>query len=390
MSALDLESFVERTQAVVDATSPATIGETRAWLVEPLLEALGWDVHEASCRTNRAVDGTHFEYVCTIDGIPALLVATESFDDTLEKSRAASLVETMAWTGIDRTIYTNGRDLLLLAGTTEIDRLVCDYSELTAYESALEHYTRVQLEERLETDTREHVSKRLAIERATLLETFSDELAAVTGNAADHTAEFEAATERFLDQLITSFSDDTSAEAEHEDISRDVSMEFSEGSVIGGTSTDEASASTSEDVDTDSRPESDPAGSENDHPSTDRDQDESQESSYVVRFFNERGSIGAIGHSSPETALVGTTEYLFERGLSGVTVPWHPDDDADKAVLNANAVHPDGTPMETPHQLSNGLYLEASGDEETQATRIEELVSRAGLRVMLSGEWTRE
>ena len=167
-------------------------------------------------------------------------------------------------------------------------------------------------------------------------------------------------------------------------------MEFSEGSVIGDTSTDEASASAPEDGHTDSSPESDLTSSENESPPDGRTEDDGQESSYVVRFFNERGSIGAIGHSSPETALVGTTEYLFERGLSGVTVPWHPDDDSDKAVLNANAVHPDGTPMETPHQLSNGLYLEASGDEETRASRIEELVSRAGLRVMMSGEWTRE
>jgi len=107
---------------------------------------------------------------------------------------------------------------------------------------------------------------------------------------------------------------------------------------------------------------------------------------YVVRFFNDRGSIGAIGHSSATGALVEAAEYLLERGLTGVDVPWRPDD-ANKTILNDEPVRVDGSPMDEPKQLSRGLYLEVAGDVDDRAARVKSLADRAGLRAMLAGEW---
>ncbi|SDJ93695.1 hypothetical protein [Natronorubrum texcoconense] len=432
MSVLDLDAYVTRSRALVDSTPPSTRRETRTWLVDPLLETLGWDVHADSCVTDTVVDGTRLEYVCSVDGVPALLVAVDSFGESLEKSRAVALLETMAWTGVDRAIYTNGRDFLLLAGTTDVERLACRLSSLTDHESAIAHYTRDAVGRSLERHSREFVARQLAIERSNLADAIVDELTDATEQGDAYASEFESAADRFLERLVASFADGGSggAVAELDSAgSDDVSVEFSDPSAsdaeadrssgerstsLGegyirrertdeptppeevddarstGTDSSVPNASDSDSVaDTGASTESDAVDSDAAQPSDETgDETETEgDGEYVVRFFNDRGSVGAIGHSSADQALVATTEYLFERGLSGVTVPWHPDDEDERAVLHESPTHPDGTPMSEPQQLSNGLYLETAGDADERAARVDALVARAGLRAMLTGDW---
>ncbi|ELY42158.1 hypothetical protein [Natronorubrum tibetense] len=433
MSVLDLDAYVTRSRALVDSTPPSTRRETRTWLVDPLLETLGWDVHADSCLTDTIVDGTRLEYVCSVDGVPAMLVAVDPFGDSLEKSRAVALLETMAWTGIDRAIYTDGRDYLLLAGTTDVERLACRLSSLSDHESAIAHYTHDAVGRSLERHSREFVARQLAIERSNLAEAIVDELTDATEQGEAYASEFESAADRFLEQLVASFADGGSggAVAELDSAgSDDVSVEFSDPSASGakpdgstgerstslgegyiqrdrtdestssgeadeartdGTDSRAADATESDSVaDAGASTESEPTDSDVAHSSDDTDDKTESEGDgeYVVRFFNDRGSVGAIGHSSADQALVATAEYLFQRGLSGVTVPWHPDEDEDeRAVLHESPTHPDGTPMSEPQQLSNGLYLETAGDTDERAARVDALVARAGLRAMLTGDW---
>ncbi|MDQ2051378.1 hypothetical protein RBH26_12920 [Natronolimnohabitans sp. A-GB9] len=416
MSTFDLDAFVERSQALVDSSLPTTIRETRAWLVDPFLETLGWDVHAESCLTDRTVDDTALEYVCTIDDVPALFVAVERYGDSLTKDRAIALLETMAWTGVDRAIYTDGRDVLLLAGTTDVDRLACRLPELPDHESAISHYTRETIGQQLARHARPFVARQLAIERERLLEAIVTELTAATGGGDAYRTEFESAADRFLERLVASFA----AEREQSTMEleaapeADVSIEFSETTVSDddrrsrrdrnterpepGTPDSTVTESENENADTRRSPDDETATStdvDSDDPTrssespadADETDGETDNGEYVVRFFNDRGSIGAIGHSTSSRALVGAAEYLFERGLSGVRVPWHPDDTDTRAVLNESPTHPDGTSMTAPHQLSNGLYLETAGDVETRADRLEALAARAGLRAMLTGDW---
>lgn len=442
MSVLDLRAFVSRSRALVDSAPPTTGRETRAWLVDPFLETLGWDVHADSCVTDVSVDGTHLEYVCAVESVPALLVAVEPFEESLDKSRAVGLLETMAWTGIDRAIYTNGRDYLLLAGTTDAERLACRLSSLPDHESAIAHYSRETVGRRLERHSRAFVARQLAIERDALVDAIVSELTNATEQGAAYRSEFESATDRFLDRLVASFADDDRDQPAGEleaDTGSDVSIEFSEvtrsadedgrsshedrqsvdqrsestnGEYIARNESDDSAATEdggppeSARADSSAAPENPTdnesdgsAGAEAEPDVTDGDVDRSSDRTpdrredsgdgeYVVRFFSDRGSIGAIGHSRADQALVQAAEYLFERGLSGVTVPWSPDgaDDA-RAVLNDSPTHADGSPMGAPQQLSNGLYLETAGETAEQADRVESLVARAGLRAMLTGDW---
>ncbi len=43
--------------------------------------------------------------------------------------------------------------------------------------------------------------------------------------------------------------------------------------------------------------------------------------------------------------------------------------------------------MDADRQLSNGLYLETGGDVDDHSARVEALTARAGLRVLLTGDW---
>ncbi|QSW98097.1 hypothetical protein [Haloterrigena alkaliphila] len=424
MSALDLDAYVSRARALVGSTPPATRRETRAWLVEPFLETLGWDVHDEACLTDATVDGSPLEYVLAVGGVPALLVAVESYSESLEKARAVDLLETMAWTGIDRAIYTNGRDYLLLAGTTDVDRLACQLPELGEHESTVAHYTRETIGQRLERHARPFVARQLAVERETLVDAIVAELTDAADQSGTYSAEFESAADRFVDRLVASFADDDRRAAGELESApdADVSIEFSETTISGTDHSTDAESSAAESpepsrtAETDSRAPKEDAASERgddaaadgepkplpDDGDSDRshdsrsdqaasEDDDESDGEYVVRFFNDRGSIGAIGHSSADRALVATAEYLFERGLSGVTVPWSPDEsDGARAVMNESPTHPDGTPMSAPEQLSNGLYLETAGSVDERATRLEALVDRAGLRAMLTGDWESE
>ncbi|QLG50542.1 hypothetical protein [Natrinema halophilum] len=448
MPSIDLAPFVDRVAALVDSSPPTDGRETRTWLVEPFLEALGWDPRADACVVERTVDDTHLEYVPTIDSVPALFVAVEAYDESLEKPRANALRQAMAWTGVDRAIYTNGREYLLLAGTTDIEYHVLEVAELADSQQVIATYSRDACSRRLEQHARDHVARQLAVERSQLIESIVDRLTAATVQGEIYAGEFESATDRFLDRLVVAFAKNRE---ERPDSATDVAIRFDESTITddgrspttdgktsgrsgengdarrtddpvetgepnssgrkddeeqrngtrfqqtegeaeptaadeqsGSDSRDDDSSGTAGDTDLEGRPE----GKENEAgEGTETEPDEGGE--YIVRFFNDRGSIGAIGHSTSRGALVEATEYLLGRGLAGVEVPWSPDD-ATVTVLNDEPARSDGSPMAEPERLSNGLYLDTAGDDDDRADRVEALSARVGLRAMVSGGWDSE
>ncbi|ADD06696.1 uncharacterized protein Nmag_3144 [Natrialba magadii ATCC 43099] len=461
MTGAALRTFVARSRSVVESAPPAVRPATRTWFVDPFLETLGWDVHADSCTAETTVDDTALEYVFAVDDVPALLVAVEPATETLETDRARSLLEAMTWSGIDRALYTNGRQFLFLAGTETgvgaIDRLVCSLDELVDHEESIEYFTRAAVGQRLDPTSRQAIARQFALERPQLVDEIVATLTDATGEAASAAA-LETATARFVDQLLVSFGSDDGLQlpADAGDVHEDVSLQFTESTADkttgagGATAEDEgegrgsdtepASASEAEPntetesaVDPDEGVDQDgPVGGDGTHRTAETptsegatDADDSADSTvdtdddaatdpYVVRFFNDRGSIGAIGHSQSHEALVQATEYLFERGLSGISVPWSPADvDSEQSVdtehassgvdgdstnssppsttiLNDTPHAADGTPMAKPRQLSNGLYLETAGTLDVHGTRVEALTKRAGLRAMLTGAWNDE
>ncbi|AXR78572.1 hypothetical protein [Natrarchaeobaculum sulfurireducens] len=424
MTGPDLQSYVNRSRALLESSSPSTVRETRTWLVDPFLATLGWDVHAETCRTNERVDETLLEYVFSVGSVPALFVAVEPYNAGLDESRAVELLEVMAWSGIDRAIYTDGSAFLFLAGTTDADRLGCRLLSLPEYESSIAHYGRTSLERHVADDTRAFVARRLALERSRIVESIVDELTTHAGDGGTYSSEFEAASERFLDQLVVSFA---ASEPTFAPTSEDVALEFTDATAadshIGGAKIDPTDSRSSASGDDATPPAPDgqrhPLGDGSSSPATDEtddiddtddtdgpdestapsadasdstpseamadDERSTADGEFVVRFFNDRGSIGAIGGSSSTAALVHATEYLLARGLSGVDLPWEPGD--EPTVLNDQPVRADGSSMREPRELANGWYLEADGDVDDHANRVEAVTERAGLRAMLTGDW---
>ncbi|EMA42943.1 hypothetical protein [Halobiforma nitratireducens] len=437
---VDVSAFVARSRVLLETSPPTTRRETRTWLVEPFLETLGWDAKGGStaCERDPSLDSLQLEYAFSVDGVPAVFVAVEPATDSLEESRADALADGMRRSGVDRAIYTNGREYLLLAGAgSEIERFGCRLPALPDCASALEHYARSGLATRLERHTRAHVARQLAFDRERLVDAIVGELTANVTGGESHAAEFESAADSFLAELIGAFSDesgvagsiDTTAgdtltfdgargpdsnvpERRHGGDQEQPALDGTGASAVDGDdgpradSSNSSNSSNSKTRANDGTASSSISGSvpeeqgerERERKTVTDDDDgpehgdpleedgESDDGEYVVKFFNERGSIGAVGHSKSDQALVAAVEYLFDRGLSGISVPWTPTDDGP-AVLNDEPARSDGVPMADPRELSNGLYLEVGGEVETRAELARALADRAGLRAMVTGDW---
>ncbi|MFC7214602.1 hypothetical protein ACFQO4_11005 [Saliphagus sp. GCM10025334] len=408
MSTPRLETFVTRTRLLCEAAPPETLAETTP-IVDMLLSALGWNtVHD--CRRNISVAGTTLEYVCSIEATPALFVTVDPASAFPSSDRLSALGTCLAETGVDRAIYTDGREAVLLAGTDSIDTHHCDLRRRETLDPLLEHYQRPALERRLGRHSRATVARRLAVERTAVRETLVDDLEAVTGSA--YTDELEAAVDRLIEHLIGSFSGTDAASA----------SPSTSGNPDAGTPTFESEAAEAEDESEplekptrdrvqycersldgppDKRPDAGDSGdgdagddtTSNTTPSTDRNEPTTRsDGEYVARFFADHGSIGAIGHGSSTEALVHAAEFLLERGLSGVHVPWpgsEPEAHEAGGTLDPPVlVDRDGASrLSRSRELSNGYHLNTAGSSTDHAARVEALGARAGYRVMLTGDW---
>lgn len=427
MSADRLERFRDRTSLLLEETPPQTKRETRT-IVEELLWALGWDTR-VDCRTDVTLDGTTIDYVCGVDSLPALVVAVESADRGLDPDRLQALGEVMVESGVDRGLYTNGQVIQLMAGTTPIETHQGDLRSPATLEILAAEYHERTLADRLQRHDRRHVARRFVFEREQVHADVLDVLTAVAGDA--YRGELEQAVDGFLEDVTASFrTDDTGASSgqsgtpvNRSDAARKYRFDETETADSRPSDVDDASRAESEpetsDVDsaqsrsqrrdsedvTDSdtptngndggRQARTEGADEDDHDTADTVTDagtDEADGEYVVRFFGDHGSVGAIGHSSSAGALVHAAEFLFERGLSGVRLPWPSSEAA--AVDNGVGADEDllvgrtaASVLVESRQLSNGIHLNVGGSEGDHVARLEALASRAGYRVMLTGDW---
>lgn len=400
MGRADLNAFVARARALADSPSPSTVAETRSWFVEPLLSTLGWNVRSSDCDSDVEVDGLEFEYVLSIDEVPAVFVFVGSYDDPLNDERETEIGRRMESTGVDRAIYTNGRELRLLAGNDGTDRFRCAITDVDEYPRSLEHVSEPSVRRRLSQYSEALVGRRLAVSRQQL----SDSIATVLTEATDeaYEARFRTEAEAFVADLVSSLSTASSPGAALENRRR-ASGEPREDRFEAAPSTDRPVDGSADSGETHPRPElSEPSASKapgvdfdetadekrvsDDHAADTNTDERTSDGEYVVRFFDDRASIGAVGHSRSDTALVEATEFLFDRGLTGIRLPWAPK--PGETVLNDRPVRADGTPMDAHRTLPNGCVLDTSGGVEDHAARLEALASRTGVRVMLTGDWS--
>lgn len=365
MGSIELDSYTRRLATLRETSPPAARSGTTAWVLWPLLSELGWKFEQARPGTSLGLLET--DLVCSVTTeppTPALIVAGEASTDPLLPDRLETIAETMAASGIDRALYTNGREFVFLAGTGD-DRLRVSAADLPSRIDEIRLYSSGNLRKYCsDLDPATRSSRRLAISREELADSIRTLLEDTLGPAGSPA---EPTLTGFLDAVGDRAKSPAKPDATTEPDRSD-----------GGSEDAETASAPSPQQDAEERePTSYP-------PSVASDDDPDGE--YVARIFNERGSIGAVGHSTSAGALAQAASYLFERGLSGIRVPWAPEDGA--IIINEEPVDDAGTRWAAYEQLDNELYVNTGGSVAERARRVQALAERAGLRVMLTGDWS--
>jgi hypothetical protein len=435
----DVASFVAEAKEVLAATPDMGKRDTELRVVEPFLSTLGWDVRSSSVTAAySAPNGTVVDYALRPNGAMGAFVATAPAADALSRARCDELLAAMRVAGVPRGAYTNGRDFVLVAltagGVERVDLSLVELPERTDAVAALSYDAVDSVTE----GGGDAVADALVAAEDDAVEAVLD---AVLEVARDHgsgdvdgvATDVRPLARRFLDAVV----DDLAAD----DADGDVAA--SPGTAAGSPSSDDAdtldskdSAPRSQSAD-DAPSESntgaapressdhDALGESNANEQLDADESErasavaddaagdgreggqdgagsvrslsaasgsdgaSSDGEFVLRFFEDGRSVGAVGSGNVPAAVAQGVQYLLdERGIGPrIRFPYAPGDDDDRAFLHREPVHPDGTRMRAAIDL-DGLYVYTGGDVDALQAALEALADRGGLRVMFSGDWS--
>lgn len=358
MSEFALDRYAARLDRVLSVAPPRSRRETISWVLQPLWTHLGWDVDATiGCGAIGQVEYESILVVGSSPSTPAVLVAAEPADKTLSTDRRERIVAAMRQSGIDRAIYSNGRRFVLFAGDGS-DRVEIDHESISARTGQFAPLSQDAVTSHCRDLPIESVRRRrIAVSGAEIASSIESILADELGSSPPVDAES-------IPSLLAALDESNST-----------------GSPRTESTTQTATSSRSSDSDPEKEPKSAaPARPDSITPVSD------ETGEFVVRVFNDRGSIGAVAHSTSAGALVEAAAYFFERGLSGIRLPWGPE--GGSTVVHDEPVDSDGTVWDAYEQLPNGLYVNTAGSVADRRRRVEALASRAGLRVMLRGDWS--
>lgn len=411
----ELASYVERARATVAESGELGRRNTQLRLVEPFLERLGWDVRSASVEAAFGVPGADatVDYALLVDDEPAVFVDSLACDESITPADGDALLSSMAAAGVEWGILTNGRRFAFVARReTGEDGFTCSLDDLPDRAGALERFTPDRAAEyvRGRVDRRLAAAEALAAGRDELTAEVVDEVLAVAdadGAVIDRSG-LQSLTRSFVDDVVSTVAPDGHAVAPSPDsrappdsgngpstgpIEATGTMALASESQSDGFEQEESRSGQGESK-SDEPPTTPNADRDSDH-DPDHDVDGAtrapmtDDGEYVVRLFDGRTSVCAIGGSSAAGTMKQAVEYLLEaRHLDAeLTLPYVPDD-GDVAVLHRVPRHPNGDPMAEYVRLDAGTYLRTDGTLVERRDRIETLVEEAGLRVMFQGDWS--
>jgi hypothetical protein len=390
MNSDELRAYVERSRDLVESSPGLSERNTQLRLVQPLLTALGWELHQvaADYRLDAGDRQVAVDFALLCDGAPAVVIETTACADDLERDQAARLGRILLDGGVDRGLLTNGREFVFVAATRNgLERFECRLADLTDNHDAVAEYSRRATERR-----RDEVAKRrrdaaaaLADVREDVVEDLTDRLVETTGDAVAESVREE--TGRFVDALIESFGGAAETSAVEGD------PESAAGSAPG-TDTDSAPDENTRESEQERNGDASDDREHVDEVSVRQERDVPDDAlggavaadgqQYVVRFFGGRSSVWAVGHARAAMTTAQAIEYLLQRGSleTSLATPWGPDDEhallRDERIPNASI------------ELSNGMHLDAGVPVGVAREAIETLADQAGLRAMFQDAWSDE
>jgi len=371
----DLAAFARRTRATLDREGNLSGANTDLRVVLPLLKTLGWAVHGTEVVADHEVDapgddadGVTVDYALALDHRPAVFVVTAGTGVELSSEHADRLRTAMTAAGVDHGLVTNGRTYVFVAADgAELREVRCSLAELPEQTSLCALYTRRAArarQRRSREAERTRVADTLRERRETTVEAFLDRTIDAL-DAGDHPGESRR----------PATADDRDATTDGAESS--TTTEDEETASSGATAASDGGATREADPRDEGAPMSRNAGGDE----------------YVVRFFDDRSSVGAVGTDTSGGAVAQAAGYLLEHHALGerLDLPWSPADGdavpASAAVVSREPRHPDGSRMSAPREVADGYHVETALDTPVAREAVEALAERSGLRVMLQGAW---
>lgn len=406
----DVEAYVATVRSAIESDPSMSARTAELRVTQPLLELLGWDLHDGAVVAGYDTDAGTVGYALCPGERPRAFVDTAAPSNGLTPDDGETLLAAMESAGVDRGLLTDGHTLAVVRLTDDgrvHERF--DLDELADNVGALARVTRDALD-----DERAVAARRLRRDAETVATALTDDLLEATeGHCED---ELRSAVDTFLERLVESLEApagaNRSAAAASVPASESASAPEPSSTSTEGTADAADPEPPVEDDDETASPAADDGATADDGPDgaeaepgsgnaqvtadpdgsaaavergADASADEGGDSEreFVVRLFDGRSSVGAVGGSAPLSALLQTAELLERQRalLRGLETPWAPDDDA-RVVLTDEPVGDGPT-----RQLPTGHYLATDLDEAEARTAVEGLASAAGLRVMFQGDW---
>ncbi|MFC7009535.1 type I restriction enzyme HsdR N-terminal domain-containing protein [Halalkalicoccus salilacus] len=348
------ETYIERSQALLEEFPQMGEENTKAKLIQPLLELLGWDVYSAEVELEYPMQigrgNTRADYALLLDGVPVVFIEAKGFDSTLSTSDRTQLTSYMRQKGVDWGLLTNGATFEVLKrrqNSARPEEVSLDHFTL---DELADHWSVLRLlsKELVKTGEADTIAQRIeARQRAvrTLKGNKEDIAEGVTNVVTDEVGdtlaqEIETESKAFIDALVTSLGTDQETEVQVPD----------------------------------QEPETAP--------------EESSAGEHIITFWEEGDLVHSFSDTNQSDVMAAAIDVLirdYELIDRFDSFPYVPGETT--AVLNSEPVHPTGEEMVLSRELSSGYYLFTGLGKESKQRYVTRFANLCGLTAEFEGQW---
>lgn len=354
MDESDVAAYVERSEPLIESSPQMDEQNTKAKLIRPLIELLGWDVYSSEVELEYSMQigrgNTRADYALILEGTPVVFIEAKGCDSTLTDSDRKQLASYMRQTGVDWGLLTNGATFEILKRRTNSNRpeeiLLGSFSltELAENRELLELLSKElvksgeasSIAERMEAtrnavrtlrSEKEHIAERVT-------QVITDEIGDIPAQ------EIQAVSKEYVDELVDTLESANDVQGEHRN--------------DGGEQHD--------------RTESEPQ--------------------YAITLVDGETVVETFSDPNQSAVMAAAVDHLISEQalLSEIeSLPYVPGE--KNALLNTEPRHPSGSEMRTYRPVSDDYYVFTSLNREAKQRYVEQFAERCGLTAEFDGLW---
>ena len=354
MDESDVAAYVERSVPLIESSPQMDEQNTKAKLIRPLIELLGWDVYSSEVELEYSMQigrgNTRADYALILEGTPVVFIEAKGCDSTLTDSDRSQLASYMRQTGVDWGLLTNGSTFEILKRRTDSNRpeeiLLGTFplTELTENRELLELLSKELVEsgeassiaERMETTRNATRTLRSEKERIAerVTQTITDEIGDIPAQ------EIQAVSKKYIDELVDTLESPSDAQGERRN---------------------------------------------GDGEQRDETENESQ---YVITLDDNGTVVESFSEPNQSTVMAAAINHLIDKHdlIDELgTLPYVPG--RMNAVLNTEPEHPSGEEMKQYREVSGSYYLDTNMTAQQKRRNLRRFAEQCGLSVEFDGVW---